>query len=217
VDAEVADGGTTLKADEETRRQMLLEARPCPQAPSQAGRRRQAGGNRTAVLMAGTRPTTGAFVGLGANLDDPVAQIERALVELDAIGQTRVTARSALYRTDPVGFAAQPAFVNAVACLQTSLDARALLEAMQDIEDRHGRQRTFANAPRTLDLDLLLYDDERVTSAALTLPHPRMHERAFVLVPLAEIAPMLSIPGQGTVQALLEHLDQSGVERIRAA
>jgi 2-amino-4-hydroxy-6-hydroxymethyldihydropteridine diphosphokinase len=167
--------------------------------------------------MAGVRTLNGALVGLGANLDDPAAQIGRAFAELDAIRDTHVIARSSLYRTDPVGYADQPAFVNAVARLQTALDARALLEAMRDIEKRHGRQRSFPNAPRTLDLDLLLYDDERVDSEELTLPHPRMHERAFVLVPLAEIAPTLQIPGLGTVQDLLLKIDRSGVERIRAS
>jgi 2-amino-4-hydroxy-6-hydroxymethyldihydropteridine diphosphokinase len=166
--------------------------------------------------MAGGGPAE-AFVGLGANLDDPLAQVTRALTELDAILQTRVTARSALYRTAPAGYADQPAFVNAVARLETSLGARALLKAMQAIEERHGRRRSFPNAPRTLDLDLLLYGEECASDAELTLPHPRMHERAFVLVPLADIAPRRRIPGHGAVEDLLAQLDRSGVEQIRAA
>jgi 2-amino-4-hydroxy-6-hydroxymethyldihydropteridine diphosphokinase len=158
-----------------------------------------------------------AFVGLGANLDDPLAQVVQGLAELDAIPQTRVTDRSPLYRTAPVGYADQPAFVNAVARLESSLGAHALLRAMQAIEERHGRRRTFANAPRTLDLDLLLYDEQCFDDDELTLPHPRMHERAFVLVPLADIAPRLRIPGRGALQDLLGRLDRSGVERIGAA
>ncbi len=138
---------------------------------------------------------TAAFVGIGSNLDDPVAQVTRAFAELDRIPRTRVVKRSSLYRSAPAGFADQPDFVNAVAQLETGMAAVQLLDALQGIEDRHGRQRSFANAPRTLDLDLLLFGDEVVRTDRLTLPHPRMHERAFVLQPLLEIAPGTRIPG----------------------
>jgi len=157
---------------------------------------------------------TVAFIGLGANLDNPVSQVQRALDELDRIPGNRVTRRSSLYRTAPVGFAGQPAFINAVARAETTLPPAELLAALQDLEDRHGRTRSFANAPRTLDLDLLLYGDHPIEQPGLKLPHPRMHQRAFVLVPLAEIAADVQVPGQGRVQDLLEIVGQAGVERL---
>jgi 2-amino-4-hydroxy-6-hydroxymethyldihydropteridine diphosphokinase len=134
---------------------------------------------------------TRAYVGIGSNLDDPVKQVQTAFDELAALRGTRLVARSSLYRSAPVGYAAQPEFVNAVAALDTSLAAPALLAELQRLEDGHGRRRSFANAPRTLDLDLLLYGEEEISEPALKVPHPRMHERAFVLRPLLEIAPQL--------------------------
>lgn len=157
---------------------------------------------------------TVAFVGLGANLDEPRTRVAEALDELDAIEDTRLVQASSLYRSAPVGYAAQPDFVNAVAQVETALPASRLLEALQAIEVRHGRRRSFANAPRTLDLDLLLYGEEIIDSESLTVPHPRMHERAFVLVPLLEIAPQASIPGRGPARALLAACPAQGVERI---
>jgi 2-amino-4-hydroxy-6-hydroxymethyldihydropteridine diphosphokinase len=144
---------------------------------------------------------TPAYVGLGANLDQPAEHVRAALEELGRLPQTRLTAASSLYRSTPVGYAAQPDFVNAVAALDTALGARELLRELQAIEGKHGRVRTFPNAPRTLDLDLLLYGDAQLDEPGLTVPHPRMHERAFVLKPLLEIAPHLpysldSIAGQ---------------------
>ena len=132
-----------------------------------------------------------AYVGIGSNLDDPQAHVTRAFGELAALPRTRLKARSSLYRSAPVGYAGQPDFINAVAALDTDLSARKLLEGMRGIEQTHGRKRSFANAPRTLDLDLLLYGKETITTAELVVPHPRMHERAFVLKPLLEIAPHL--------------------------
>jgi 2-amino-4-hydroxy-6-hydroxymethyldihydropteridine diphosphokinase len=134
---------------------------------------------------------TVAYVGIGSNLEDPQAQVLEAFEELDRLPHTRVVKRSSLYRTAPVGHAAQPDFINAVARLETGLSAERLLAEMQQVEERHGRKRSFANAPRTLDLDLLLFGDAKLSSPALTVPHPRMHERAFVLKPLLEIAPDL--------------------------
>jgi 2-amino-4-hydroxy-6-hydroxymethyldihydropteridine diphosphokinase len=159
---------------------------------------------------------TTAFVALGANLDDPRAQILQALQELDGIPECRVMSRSSLYRTAPVGFSDQPDFINAVARLDTTLDARPLLDALLELEDRHGRRRSIPNAPRTLDLDLLLYADRVLHEKGLTLPHPRLHQRAFVLAPLAEIAPDAIVPGQGRVADLLDQVDRSGVELIDA-
>ncbi len=138
---------------------------------------------------------TEAFVGIGSNLDDPAAHVRRAFADLDAMPRSRVVKRSSLYRSAPLGHAEQPDFVNAVAQLETAMAATELLDALQEIENRHGRRRSFANAPRTLDLDLLLYGDAVLASDRLTLPHPRMHERAFVLRPLLEIAPEARIPG----------------------
>lgn len=138
-----------------------------------------------------------AYIGLGANLNDPAQQVAYAFSELDRIPTTRLVARSSLYATAPVGYLDQPDFINAVAQVETALAPRSLLAALLDIEQRHGRERSFRNAPRTLDLDLLLYGAAHFHEDHLTLPHPRMTERAFVLLPLVEIAPELTIPGRG--------------------
>ena len=135
-----------------------------------------------------------AYVGLGSNLEDPARQVETALQELDHLPHTRLVRRSSLYRTAPVGYADQPDFINAVAQLETGLPADRLLDELQALEARHGRRRSFPNAPRTLDLDLLLFGDLVLQTERLTLPHPRMRERAFVLEPLREIAPDLELP-----------------------
>ena len=134
---------------------------------------------------------TTAYVGIGSNLDDPRAHVLRAFAELDRMPHTRLVKRSSLYRSAPLGHTDQPDFVNAVAQLETGLPAERLLAELQEIEGRHGRKRTFQNAPRTLDLDLLLFGAARLDSETLTVPHPRMHQRAFVLQPLLEIAPDL--------------------------
>ena len=155
-----------------------------------------------------------AYVGVGSNLEQPESHVRRALDELDGIRDTRRRARSSLYRSAPLGYAAQPDFVNAVAAVETGLSAEALLAEMQAIEGRHGRERSFANAPRTLDLDLLLFGDERRAGAALTLPHPRMHERAFVLEPLLEIAPDIDVPGRGPARELRARCREQRVEKI---
>lgn len=155
-----------------------------------------------------------AFVGLGANLGEPERQLRQAFFELDAMPHTRVVKTSSLYRSDPVGYPGQPRFVNAVAQVETGLDAGRLLGELQAIEARHGRTRSFPNAPRTLDLDLLLYADAVLDLPRLKVPHPRMHERAFVLIPLLEIAPQASVPGRGPARALLEQCPAQGVERL---
>jgi 2-amino-4-hydroxy-6-hydroxymethyldihydropteridine diphosphokinase len=157
-----------------------------------------------------------AFVALGSNLDDPSGQVLRAMDELEALSGTRVRRRSSLYRTAPVGEPDQPDFINAVVQIETALDPLELLAALLAIERRHGRVRNSRNAPRTLDLDLLLYDDRTMDAPGLQLPHPRMHERAFVLLPLAEIAPDLSIPGRGLVAALVRAVAQQRVVRVDA-
>lgn len=153
-----------------------------------------------------------AWVGLGANLGDAAAALQAAFAALAALPRTRLLARSALYRSAPVD-AAGPDFLNAVAQLETSLSAQELLGHLHAIEREHGRERPFRNAPRTLDLDLLLYSDEVIAEAALTVPHPRLHQRAFVLAPLAELAPALQIPGRGAVAALLPGVADQAIER----
>ena len=155
-----------------------------------------------------------AFVGIGANLGDPGAQVAVACTELEALPSTRVIARSSLYRSAPVGVGPQPEFVNAAAALDTGLDPHALLDALLEIETRHGRERPYPGAARTLDLDLLLHGTQELATPELTLPHPRLHERRFVLEPLAEIAPGLEIPGRGPVEALLARCREQQVERI---
>ncbi|HVY07045.1 MAG TPA: 2-amino-4-hydroxy-6-hydroxymethyldihydropteridine diphosphokinase [Burkholderiales bacterium] len=158
-----------------------------------------------------------AFVAIGANLEDPERQVVRAIRELAEIDRTRVVAASSLYRTAPVGYADQPDFINAVAKLETALAPEALMDELHAIENRHGRRRSVRNAPRTLDLDLLTYDDLVLDGENLTLPHPRLHERAFVLVPLAEIAPDAQVPGRERASQLLARVDRSGVEKIDVA
>ena len=147
-----------------------------------------------------------AFVGIGSNLDDPRAQVLRAFEELEALPHTRLVKKSSLYRSAPVGYAAQPDFVNAVAQLETGLPAERLLAELQAIELRHGRSRSFANAPRTLDLDLLLYGAAQLKTATLQVPHPRMRERAFVLKPLLEIAPQLPFSLDGCANQDVERI-----------
>jgi 2-amino-4-hydroxy-6-hydroxymethyldihydropteridine diphosphokinase len=154
-----------------------------------------------------------AYIGLGANLDDPAAQVQQAMDELAKLPEGRLLARSSLYASAPVGYANQPDFINAVAAIETRLSPRALLNALFDIEHHHGRNRSFRNAPRTLDLDLLLYGEAHFHEDGLTLPHPRMHERAFVLLPLHEIAPGLHIPGQGRIDAMLAVCGNQAVHR----
>lgn len=155
-----------------------------------------------------------AYVALGANLGDPAATVLAAFAALANLPESRVTHGSSLYRTAPVGLTDQPEFVNAVAELETTLAPEALLEALFDIEERFGRIRAEKNGPRTLDLDLLLYNDQFIDLPSLTLPHPRLHLRAFVLQPLAEIAPQLAIPGRGTVAAWLPAVANQGIVRL---
>lgn len=143
-----------------------------------------------------------AYIGLGANLGDALTSLQQAASELSATPGIATLRLSRLYRSAPVD-ANGPDYVNAVAEVQTSLPAPALLAALQEIENKHGRRRPYRNAPRTLDLDLLLYGEQAIDTAELTVPHPRMHERAFVLRPLQDLAPALRLR-QGTLPALLQ-------------
>ena len=145
---------------------------------------------------------THVILGLGANLGDPMRQLAEAVDALNEI--IRVDAVSSVYRTAPVGFADQPDFLNLVVAGDTDRSAAALLRETMRIEARMGRRREVANGPRTIDIDLLAYGDSILSTAALTVPHPRMHERAFVLYPLAEIRPVWTHPISGrTAQEML--------------
>lgn len=154
-----------------------------------------------------------AWIGLGANLGNPREALANALLALHAMPRTRVVAVSSLYRSAPVD-ADGPDYLNAVAALDTVLSAPELLTALHSIEEAAGRSRPYRNAPRLLDLDLLLHGEFRCATPSLHLPHPRMQARAFVLAPLAELAPTLRVPGQGTVTTLLAAVENQRVERL---
>ncbi len=161
-----------------------------------------------------------AFIGLGSNLEDPLGQLRRAFADIDQLPDTSLVARSSLYRSAPIGYPgqtdlpSQPDFVNAVAKIETTLMPHAFLQALLHIEHQHGRERTYRNAPRTLDLDVLLYDDVQLHEHGLTIPHPQMHLRAFVLQPLLEIAPDISIPGVGRAELALAGCQGQVLERM---
>jgi 2-amino-4-hydroxy-6-hydroxymethyldihydropteridine diphosphokinase len=155
-----------------------------------------------------------AYIALGANLGDPVATVLAAFGALANLNESRVVHTSSLYRTAPVGNTEQPEFINAVAALETTLAPEALLDALLDVEQRFGRIRAEKNGPRTLDLDLLLYNELELDLPRLTLPHPRLHLRAFVLLPLAEISPKMQLPRRGTIAAWLPAVANQGISRL---
>ena len=155
-----------------------------------------------------------AYVALGANLGDPLATLRAAVAALADIPATSLVSTSSLYRTAPVGLRNQPDFINAAARLQTTLSPEQLLLALFDIEAAFGRSRSVLNAPRTLDLDLLLHGDTTLEDQYLTLPHPRMHLRAFVLVPLLEIAPECTIPGLGPASDFIGGCSGQSIVRL---
>ena len=159
------------------------------------------------------------FVALGSNLDDPVLHVQRALREIDELPETALVKISALYETAPEGLEDQPPFVNAVAQVATTLSPHDILARLHAIEVQHGRLRNSAtelrNGPRTLDLDILIFDELQISERGLTIPHPRMHERAFVLVPLVEIAPAVVIPGKGIAKDFLGRVDKTGVTYLQ--
>lgn len=156
------------------------------------------------------------FLGMGSNLEKPTEQLGLALTQIARIDGVVLEAASSLYGSAPVGYVDQPDFVNAVAKVSTTLAPRALLAALQDIERRHGRQRTFRNAPRTLDLDIVLFGRQTISENDLHVPHPRCHERAFVLLPLLELAPGCEIPGRGAARGWLEHCADQRIVRLGA-
>jgi len=154
------------------------------------------------------------YVGLGSNLGQPEHQVRQALDELNALPQTHLVRHSPLYRSSPHGPPDQPDYVNAVAMLNTRLAPEALLDELQRIEHRHGRVRAMHWGPRTLDLDLLLYGDRRIDTPRLTVPHAQLHRRAFVLVPLHDIAPGLQLPGDGPLAERVRAIDASGLRLL---
>jgi 2-amino-4-hydroxy-6-hydroxymethyldihydropteridine diphosphokinase len=155
-----------------------------------------------------------AYIALGSNLDDPQQQVLDAMDKLASLPDTRLLQRSRLYRTPPWGVLEQPPFVNAAVQVDTALSPYTLLDALLDIERHAGRVRAERNGPRTLDLDLLHVEGVQLDDARLILPHPRMAERAFVLLPLNDLAPALQLSGQGVVAELLARLDLAGCERL---
>jgi 2-amino-4-hydroxy-6-hydroxymethyldihydropteridine diphosphokinase len=157
-----------------------------------------------------------AWVGIGANLGDPVATVRAAITALAQLPQCQLLTASSLYRTAPQGpgTEGQPDYINAVAALNTTLTAPELLTALLGLERDFGRQRSQRNAARSLDLDLLLHGNEVLDIPGLHLPHPRMHERAFVLIPLCELAPETRIPGRGPALELLNALPDQSIVRI---
>lgn len=158
-------------------------------------------------------PAVRAFVGLGANLGNARATLQAAFAALSELPGTRLVACSSVYCSAPVD-AAGPDFYNAVAALDTELSPGALLDDLLALELRFGRERPYRNAPRTLDMDLLLHGQIQCETPRLSLPHPRAHERAFVLAPLAELAPDLVLPGRGPVQALLAAVAAQRIQRL---
>lgn len=156
-----------------------------------------------------------AYVGLGSNLDSPVEQIRSGMAALRELPDSHVLKCSSLYQTAPIGVTAQPDFINAACALDTALTPHALMRRLLAIEHAHGRRRgPQPGAARTLDLDILLYEDMELESPEVTLPHPRLHERAFALYPLFEIAPTVHVPGHGPIAELLRGCSEQRVTRL---
>ncbi|MBC7625413.1 MAG: 2-amino-4-hydroxy-6-hydroxymethyldihydropteridine diphosphokinase [Aeromicrobium sp.] len=153
------------------------------------------------------------MIGLGSNMDHPVKQIQDALREIAATPACSVIKMSMMYESSPVGGVEQAHFINAVAEIETTLTPRAMMARLLEIELQHGRVRTTRNGPRTLDLDILMFNDWLIDEPDLVIPHPRAHERAFVLLPLIEISPDISIPGVGVAHKFLASVSAQAVER----
>lgn len=158
------------------------------------------------------------YIGLGANLAQPVAQLQQAIVALQQIADTRLVQVSSLYGSKPMGPQDQPDYVNAVAAVETELSAEQLLDALQHIEQQHGRQRKAERwGPRTLDLDILLYGNDSINTARLTVPHYGLRQREFVLYPLYEIAPQLQLPDGTVLSSLLEQVPLNGLQKLNSS
>jgi 2-amino-4-hydroxy-6-hydroxymethyldihydropteridine diphosphokinase len=155
-----------------------------------------------------------AFIALGSNLRDPDWQVRQGMLEIDEIPDVSLVKMSSLYLTAPVGIVEQPPFVNAVVQVETTLSPHDLLRQLTEIEQRHGRVRSEKNGPRTLDLDILLFNEWCIADDQLVVPHPRMHERAFALVPLLEVAENVFIPDRGFAKEILASLDTGDIRKL---
>lgn len=157
--------------------------------------------------------TVKAYIGLGANLGNAVDSVRQALDELDCLPQTRLHAQSSLFCTEPID-AEGDDYINAVACIETALSATELLQHLQHAEQAHGRQRSYRNAPRTLDLDILLYGEQCIDDEVLQVPHPRMTQRAFTLIPLLQIDPFICIPGLGPAHQFVPAVAEQAIRKL---
>jgi 2-amino-4-hydroxy-6-hydroxymethyldihydropteridine diphosphokinase len=155
-----------------------------------------------------------AYIAIGSNLNQPINQVRQAILALEKLPQTKLVKQSSLYQSDPLGYENQPDFINAVAEISTALKPETLMQRLLKIEEKFGRERTFSNAPRIVDLDLLLYADVVMKTDFLSLPHPRMHTRCFVLLPLAEIEPNLIIPNRGNVVKLAAQNQDLSIKKL---
>ena len=154
------------------------------------------------------------YIGVGSNLGDPVQQVKSAFTALDKLPEGQLCSTSSLYISDPLGPPGQPRYVNAVVHLTTTLSAESLLDSLQQIENEHGRERSTRWGARTLDLDLLLYGQQVIATQRLTVPHPEMSSRSFVLLPLLEIDPNIQIPGLGSARTLSSGVSDLDIERL---
>lgn len=155
-----------------------------------------------------------AYIAIGSNLSNPLNQVLCALDEIERIPKSEVIKKSSCYLSAPLGYKDQPDYINAVVLIETKLSPHQLLSELQFLEKLHKRERSFLNAPRTLDLDILLYGDIEISAPELTIPHPRMHERAFVIFPLLEINENISIPQLGDIAKIAKGLDPESTKRI---
>ena len=154
-----------------------------------------------------------AYVGIGSNLGDARGNVQRAILQLEKLPDTRLTGQSNLFRTAPID-AGGDDYINAVARIDTHLPAQELLQQLQAIEQAFGRERPYPNAPRTLDLDILLYGQQKISSATLTVPHPRLTARAFALIPLLQLDPFIAIPGQGAAHSFAPGVAGQAIQKI---
>lgn len=169
------------------------------------------------ILPLHSESVSQVFIALGSNLENPLSQVRRGMMLLAGLEHSRLVKRSSLYRTAPVGHIDQPDFINAVVQMETNLTPYRLLDALLEIERACGRVRTFPNAPRILDLDILLFENLQHNDTKLVLPHPRMHERAFVLQPLLEIMADCVIPGRGSAAACLAVCAEQPLECVASS
>lgn len=160
-----------------------------------------------------SKARTACYIGIGANLGDARGNVQRAIIRLGELPDTRLNSQSSLFRTTPLD-AGGDDYINAVACIETGLAAPELLHALQALELEFGRERPFRNAPRTLDLDILLFGQQTIKSETLTIPHPRLTQRAFALIPLLQIDPLIVIPGQGPAHSFVPGVAGQSIQKI---